>query len=62
MRFKRWLEWEGYTFNQADAYVNGPGFPDSKYRTRTDPKDRRKTNQRPEKMFGFRKRRPKKHT
>jgi hypothetical protein len=33
MNFKQWLaEWEGFQFNQERDLVNGPQYPNSKYK------------------------------
>lgn len=37
MNFKQWLsEWEGFNFSQERDLVNGPQYPNSKYKGKGD--------------------------
>lgn len=59
MEFRKWLEWEGFTFPGDDSqYYNTDGFPRSKYKGPTNPLARPEGEipfSKIEKMYGFKK-------
>jgi|GEM_PF-4442128 len=54
MTFKQWLEWEGNRFDQETDLVNGPAYPNSKYKGPGDPEVNKTTKSKDiGKKFGF---------
>ncbi len=54
LNFKHWLEWEGNKFAQEDDLVNGPEYPNSKYKGKGDPVEMGNKFKKIQKSFGFR--------
>jgi hypothetical protein len=52
--FKKWLiEWEGNNFSQEYDLVNGPQYPNSKYKGKGEPVEMGNKLRKIQKAFGF---------